>query len=286
MTQPPQVTISAFGDEIANDLGEQLSVLKDLGIHWLDLRGAWGKNVRHFSDEDVAQVRQLLALHQVAVSCIGSPIGKSPITEPIETEASNLNRLFEIGEALDVRRIRVFSFYPPDTSTNAHYDDYVEASIERLAKLTTMAEAEGFVLLLENQKGIVGDTLSRCASIVSSIDSAHLRFLWDPANFIQVDESAPTERGWASLGAYTGYVHIKDAMLDDGSVRPAGKGDGQVEELLTRLRSAGYDGFLALEPHLAIAGHSSGYSGPEGMAVAVQALRDVMEQSGMVEYQP
>jgi sugar phosphate isomerase/epimerase len=69
-------------------------------------------------------------------------------------------------------------------------------------------------------------------------------------------------------------------------VRPAGEGDGQVKQLLTRLRAAGYDGFLALEPHLAIAGHSSGYSGPEGMAVAVEALRNVMQQAGLVENQP
>jgi sugar phosphate isomerase/epimerase len=286
MAQSPKVTISAFGDEIADDLSEQLSVLKDLIIHWLDLRGAWGKNVLRFSDDDVAQVKQVLAHHQVAVSCIGSPIGKSPITEPIETEASNLARLFQISEALGVRQVRIFSFYPPDTSTNIHHDDYVEESIARLAKLTQMAEAEDFVLLLENEKGIVGDTLSRCATIVSSIDSPHLRFLWDPANFIQVEESRPTERGWASLGSYVGYVHIKDAVLADGSVRPAGKGDGQVKELLTRLRSASYDGFVALEPHLALAGHSSGYSGAEGMAVAVEALRNVMQQAGLVENQP
>ena len=286
MGESAEVTISAFGDEIADDLSEQLDVLKGLNVHWLDLRGAWGKNVLRFSDEDVAQVKQTLDLNGVGVSCIGSPIGKSPIAEPVETEAANLARLFQIGEALGVRQVRVFSFYPPDTSANTHYDDYVEASIARLAQLTQMAKAEGFILMLENEKGIVGDTLSRCAAIVSTIDSPHLRFLWDPANFIQVGESQPTEHGWASLGPYIGYIHIKDAVLAGGGVRPAGEGDGQVKQLLTRLRAAGYDGFLALEPHLAIAGHSSGYSGPEGMAVAVEALRNVMQQAGLVENQP
>jgi hypothetical protein len=38
-----------------------------------------------------------------------------------------------------------------------------------------------------------------------------------------------------------------------------------------------------LEPHLAIAGHSSGFSGPEGMAYAVNALRRVMAETGCVE---
>jgi len=283
MKPTPKATISAFGDEIADDLNEQLTVLNGLRIDWLDLRGAWGKNVLHLTDAEVAEVKKTLAVHKKSVSCIGSPVGKSPILETIETEASNLGRLFQIGNALGVRNVRVFSFYPPDTSTNTHYDDYVEESIARLAKLTQMAQVEGFVLLLENEKGIVGDTIARCHAIVSSVNSPHMRFLWDPANFVQVEESKPTERGWASLGAYIGYVHVKDAMLADGGVRPAGEGDGQVKELLTRLRDAGYGGFLALEPHLALAGHSSGYSGADGMAVAVEALRNVMQQTGWAE---
>ena len=32
---------------------------------------------------------------------------------------------------------------------------------------------------------------------------------------------------------------------------PAGQGDGNVKEILTRLDKEGYEGFLSLEPHLA-----------------------------------
>jgi len=49
------------------------------------------------------------------------------------------------------------------------------------------------------------------------------------------------------------------------------------------LKAKGYRGMLALEPHLAIAGHSSGFSGPEGMAYAAQKLREVMAATGCVE---
>jgi len=100
---------------------------------------------------------------------------------------------------------------------------------------------------------------------------------------VQVGEAAPTVRGWPLLGDYVGYVHIKDALLADGSVVPAGRGDGQVPELLARLHSAGYHGFLALEPHLAIAGHSGGFSGAAGMACAVEALRTLLHQGGYPE---
>ena len=54
-------------------------------------------------------------------------------------------------------------------------------------------------------------------------------------------------------------------------------------ELLTRLKAMDYQGVLSLEPHLQIAGHSGGFSGSEGMRVAAQALRKLMQQVGCQE---
>ena len=54
-------------------------------------------------------------------------------------------------------------------------------------------------------------------------------------------------------------------------------------ELLAALKESGYRGFLALEPHLAIAGPSSGFSGASGMRYAVGALRERMGEVGCGE---
>lgn len=275
-------TISAFGDEIAADLDEQCAVLNDLRIGWLELRAAWGVNVLRMTDEDVARVKLSLDAHGVRVSALGSPVGKSPLLDPIENEVANLQRLGQIANALGTRNIRIFSFYPPDTSSNAHYDQHVDQAIASLTRLAEEAEKLDLLLLLENEKGIVGDTVARCHRILQAIDSPHLTFAWDPANFVQVGEARVTEEGWPLLHERIGYVHIKDAKLG-GGVKAAGEGDGQIAELLTRLKAAGYQGILALEPHLAQAGHSSGFSGPEGMAYAVQKLREVMDATGCVE---
>lgn len=275
--------LSAFGDEIADDLGEQLQLLNKLNVGYLELRGAWGKNVLKLSDEDVARVRSMCAAAGVTVSALGSPVGKSPLLDPIENELGNLRRLIEIARALGTRTIRVFSFYPPDISSNAHYDQHLEEAIAKLKALTDLAAAEDVQLVLENEKDIVGDTVARCHAILAAVDSPHLRFAWDPANFVQVHEANVTERGWPLLGSYIGYVHIKDALLSDGSVTAAGEGDGQVAALLTNLRDQGYQGFLALEPHLVVAGHSTGFSGSTGMAYAVEKLRQVMTVTGCAE---
>ncbi len=279
-------TISAFGDEIAPALADQLAVMQKLQIGHLELRRVWDKNVLTLSDAEAHQVEQECTDYGIAVSAIGSPIGKSPLVAPIQQEVANLERAIAIGNIVGTRRIRIFSFYPPDTSTNRHYDQHVDETVERLSRLAAVAQAAGAQLLLENESRIVGDTIARCHALLTKVDNPALVFAWDPANFVQVIGTRTTEHGWPQLGQYTGYVHIKDASAADRSVRPAGQGDGQIGLLLSHLREAGYQGFLALEPHLVTAGHSSGFSGPEGMKVAVEALRGLMQAQGCVEGKP
>ena len=276
-------SISAFGDEIASKLSQQLASLTRLEIPYLDLRGVWDKNVLHLDDEEARKVRKLCDAANIGISCIGSPIGKSAIVDPIENELTNLARIFKIAEIVGTRTIRIFSFYPPDISSNEGYDAYVDDAAERLARLADLAAGDGFMLMLENEKEIVGDTVARCHALLTRLNHPHLGFIWDPANFVQVDERQVTSDGWPLLGSLITNVHIKDAVLSDGSVRPAGEGDGQVRELLVNLKEAGYQGLLSLEPHLAIAGHSGGFSGPDGMEVAVKALRKLMAETGCVE---
>jgi sugar phosphate isomerase/epimerase len=278
-------TLSAFGDEIVADLEGQLEVLADLKIGYLDLRGAWGVNVLRMDDEMAGRVRQLCDQAGIGVACIGSPIGKSPIADPPEKEQANLARIFRVAERVGARRVRIFSFYPPAGASHQEFDGYVERAAHRLARLAEMAGQEGFILVLENEKGIVGDTIARCHRLLGLVNSPHFRFAWDPANFVQEREADVTVRGWPLLGPYVAHVHIKDASLADGKICPAGAGDGQVVELLAALRDSGYQGFLSLEPHLLIARHSSGFSGPEGMATAARALRKLMAEVGCGEAQ-
>lgn len=276
-------TISAFGDEIAEDLDTQVRILNELKIPGLDVRGAWGKNVLHLDNDEAERVRTICDSHGITIQCVGSPVGKSPLADPIKNELGNLDRLYQIGDIFGTRNIRIFSFYPEDRSTNGHYDQHLDEVAERLSALAESAQKHGFMLLLENEKHIVGDTIERCSQLMTQVKSDYLSFLWDPANFIQVNEAHPTDTGWPLLGEYVGYVHIKDARLSDKKVTPAGQGDGQVAELLTQLNDAGYEGVLSLEPHLKVAGHSSGFSGAGGMQLAVESLRRVMAETGCEE---
>ena len=275
--------LSAFGDEIDDDLDVQLRLLTELGIGHLELRKAWGIRVLELGDSQVTKVKDSCDRYSVAVSCIGSPIGKSPIHGPLDVVLEDLERAFEIAEAVGTNRIRLFSFYTPEDDGDGQPERHIERAVSRLARLASLAERRAMLLLLENEAGLVGDTPERCQAILEGVDSPSLRFVWDTGNFPHAGVARAAELGWPLVGSYLAHVQVKDAMLSDRTITVAGQGDGRVPELLARLRDAGYLGFLALEPHLRHAGPRGGYSGPEGMRVAVAALRELMEGLGCQE---
>ena len=140
-------------------MSEQLQTLVKLDVRYLELRGAWGKNVLQFDESEVDKARQLCESYQIKVSAMGSPIGKSPIDMPLELEVENLKKAMRIAQHLDVNVIRVFSFYPRPDSKHNRYAEFLDEAARRLSELTSIAENEGIVLLLENEKGIAGDTI-------------------------------------------------------------------------------------------------------------------------------
>ena len=273
-------TLSAFGDEIADDVDEQLRVLHELDIGYLELRSAWGTNVLELTDEDVERLKDRCESHSISVSCIGSPVGKSRIDRPIDEVIDDLTRIIDIAEMLGTDRIRVFSFYPEADGQQAAR---VDESISRLRVMSELAGERDAVLLLENEGGLVGDTPERCQMIVEGVSSPNLRYVWDTGNYPQMGFARSVDIGWPLLASYAECVQVKDCRIADGIITVAGEGDGQVRELLHNLRNAGYVGFLALEPHLLVAGQRGGFSGAEGMRMAADALRSLMAETGCVE---
>jgi sugar phosphate isomerase/epimerase len=263
--------LSGFADEISDDLHTQLDVLARLDVGYLELRGVWGKNVLALSDNEVEVVRRTLAERDIKVSAIGSPIGKIGIDDPFEPHLQDFQRAIQVAKALDCRYIRIFSFFVPEEEADACRPRVME----RMQALLDAARGEPVTLLHENERHIYGDIPRRCHDLFETLASPQLRMTFDPANFVMCDVHPFTE-GYELLKDYIDYVHIKDGLMDEKRVVPAGRGDGQVEELLVALRERGFHGFASLEPHLAHAGELSGFSGPELFGVAVGALREIL----------
>jgi 3-dehydroshikimate dehydratase len=274
------IRLSAFADEISPDLDEQIAVLSSEKVHFLDLRSVWDTNVLDLSDQQVARIKATLDAHGIGVAAIGSPIGKVPIDSSFDEHLHLFERAITVAQALQTPYIRIFSFYPPAASDRGAVNpaEYRDEVLRRLREMTARSRAAGVILLHENEKDIYGDTIARCVDLLQGINDAHFQAVFDPANFIQCGQT-PYPDAYEAIRPWLRYVHVKDAR-SDGSVVPAGEGVSHWPELLQRLRAGGYDGFLSLEPHLALAGQYRGFSGPDLFRRASQALQQMLQAMG------
>jgi sugar phosphate isomerase/epimerase len=272
------ISLSAFADEISQDPVEQLDVLSAHGIKFIEFRAIHGTNVLDLSDDQLGAFRDLLGSRGFGLSAIGSPIGKFRITDPFQEHLERFDRALKLADFYRTPRIRVFSFYmPPGDDPTSHRSEVMR----RMAELTRRAAERKITLLLENEKGIFGDTAGRVADILDTVNSPFLVHAFDPANYVEIGQGV--EQAWSLLSRYVKHFHIKDYDSNTRRNVPAGAGEGQIPHILREAVAAGYAGFCVLEPHLVIAELSYGFTGPQRFVDAVAALKAILDD-GEIAY--
>lgn len=268
--------ISAFADEISDDLELQIATLKANHVDNIELRGVWGKNVLALSEEEIKAVKKSAVENGLGFSAIGSPLGKFPLDGDFHQQLEGLKKALEYAAILEAPYIRMFSFHIPHGEDPARFRSQV---IDWLGRMIDIAETTSIILAHENEKGIYGDTGERCLDLYTSLKSPSFTAIFDFANFVQCDQQ-PYRDCWLKLEPYITYFHVKDALLGSGKVVPAGRGDGDVEKILREAFHKGFNNFLTLEPHLSLAEANYGKTSPELFHTAASALQEILGKLG------
>lgn len=271
------VLLSAFADEISQEPTEQVEVLASHGIRHIEFRSIYGTNVLDLSPAQHEAFRALLEGSGFGLSAIGSPIGKIQIGDPFEPHLERFEVALRLADFYRSPRIRIFSFYmPPGEDPSNHRDEV----LRRMSELASRAAARGVTLMLENEKGIYGDTASRVLDVIESVGSPALAHAFDPANYCEVGQ--PIEEAWRLLRPLTAHFHVKDYSKALHVNVPAGEGDGQIPRLIADAVAHGYRGFCVLEPHLVVAEKSYGFTGPERFGDAARALKGALDAASIL----
>lgn len=240
-----KMILSAFADEYANALTEQLAALRSFGIEYLELRHADGKNVSQMSYADVTRVQTELRAYGIGVSAIGSPLGKIAIDGDLPAHMDLTKRVCETAARLQAKYVRMFSFYLPKDQSRK---DCRARVVDALGQMLEIADEYGVVLCHENEARIFGESPEQCRELLDSF-GGRLRAVFDMGNFV-LGGYAPYPEAYALLQPYIAYFHIKDA-LSRGAIVPAGLGEARIGEILTDFAtSREQDFFISLEPHL------------------------------------
>lgn len=277
--------LSAFADEAADSLDGQIEALKEAGIAFIEPRSIDKKGILDLTEEELVAVRRKLDEAGIRTGSLGSPIGKYGIHEDFESYKETFERALTACRILGTDKMRMFSFFVE----REELSEVRTEVLRRLRCLTERAAEAGVTLCHENESRIYGQMPKEVGDLLASIPA--LRGIYDPANYI-VNGADPEEGLHATLPSFL-YMHVKDASFEDGSILPAGEGDGRIGEMLSLIDAhTNAPVMLTVEPHLrlfdafasidahTLKGRHAFKSNRESFAYAVGALESILTKNG------
>ena len=319
--QQPTVILSGFGDEAANQktAEQQFAAFAALGLQYYSLRfidaGQGIKNVMQLTKSEITKIRHLEDEYCLNVATIGSPIGKVKLLDQEDGTknrfvpfkkylADEVKRACELAHAFETKLIRGFSFYHPrGTDPKPH----LPQTIDQLGQIAETCHRSDLTFGLELEANLVGQTGELLATIHKEVDHPALVTIFDGAN-MSTQGYSPGEcfDQYLKMKPSLGWMHIKDyrhpqrmkrtTHVDEEALKhfvPADSGDSGHELILRdfkelipaiekKLKKRGVPGvFLDLEPHVKGGGQFGGFSGPDGMGVALRGLCRVLDYVGI-----
>ncbi|MGL6225198.1 MAG: sugar phosphate isomerase/epimerase family protein [Thermoguttaceae bacterium] len=317
----PRVFLSGFSDEGVADktISEQFAVFAALGLQYYTIRfvnlGEGIKNVMKLTKTDIQKIRQFQDQYGLNVSSLGSPIGKIKLVD-VEDGTSNVYVPFEkyleqdvkmacdLAHAFETKLIRGFSFYPPKGSDPK---DYINQASDQLGRIAETCHRSDLTFGLEVETNLVGHNGFLLAELFRQVNHPAMLLIFDGGNLImQGYDTLDIFAQYESMKDGLGWMHIKDYQnpgkrekgthVDEDKVKgfvPADQGYTGHEAIFRdfatilpsleeKLKNRGVPGvFFDLEPHLKGGGQFGGFSGPDGMGVALRALCNVLDYVGI-----
>lgn len=321
MPAKPSVILSGFADEAANHKTalEQCVAFAAMGLQYLSIRfidaGKGIKNVMQLTTAELRVVRHMLDEYCLNITSIGSPIGKVKLLDVEDKTknryvpfkkylASEVNRACELAHAFETKLIRGFSFYHPK---GTRPEEHLAQAADQLGAIAETCHRSDLTFGLEVEANLVGQNGHLMAELFRRINHPAVVLIFDAANIISQGYSTrETFAQYLAMKDHLGWMHIKDYKLPKGTKKqahvneaalknfvPADLGDGGHEAILAdfktilpaltkKLAKRGIPGvFLDLEPHVKGGGQYGGFSGPDGMGVALRGLCKVLDKVGI-----
>lgn len=299
---------------------QQFAAFAAVGLQYYSLRfidaGQGIKNVMKLTKSEITHVRHLEDEYGMNVTSIGSPIGKVKLKDiddgsknafiPFKKYLANdVKKACEMAHAFETKLIRGFSFYHP-RGTDPW--EHVSEVVDRLGQIADTCLRSDLTFGLEIEANLVGQTGQLMAEIHRQVNHPELVLIFDAGNVItQGFSPAETFEQYQAMKPGLGWMHIKDYRfpqkmkgrvdhVDEEALKhfvPADLGDSGHETILKDLRNhipkleqklkrRGIPGvFLDLEPHVKGGGQFGGFSGPDGLGVALRGLCKVLDYAGI-----
>lgn len=224
---------------------EIYSMAKDFGFDGIEIRGLgdeiFAVNAKPFTESQLPETAKKLAELRLEIPCFSSGCCLK-FAENAQKNHEEIVQYINLASKLGTPYVRVLGDLEPQP--NGDVDDNVV--LDALKKLVPIAEEKGVTLLIETN-GVYSDTARLC-KLLDGVASDAVAALWDAHHPYRFAGETPGKTV-QNLGAYIKYVHIKDSVVENGTVRyrMMGEGDLPIDDIMLALRSINYDGYVSLE---------------------------------------
>ena len=278
--------LTGFADEAAPDLATQIKATQELGWQYISARGIDGKNMHDLSDSEFDTARGQLEDAGIRIAEFGSLIGSwsKNIKSDFALTLDEVDRAIPRMQQLGTNIVRVMSYAQQPWGEN----QYEQERFRRLRAITARFSQAGITTAHENCMNWGGFSSGHTLRLIEEVPG--LKLIFDTGNPVfQRDRSIPepqrTSIASASSAAAEGsqgkpteswqdawqfyqavrehiiHIHIKDCrnpINDD--VEPEyvfpGQGQAYIPAIIDDLKKSDYQGFIAIEPHVATVFHA------------------------------
>jgi sugar phosphate isomerase/epimerase len=321
MADKPRVILTGFADEAANNklAVEQFAAFAALGLQYYSIRfidlGDGVKNAMQLTKAEINKVRKLQNEYGLNVSSIGSPIGKVKL-EDVDDGTSNkyipfkkylakdVKKACDLAHAFETKLIRGFSFYHPKDSNPR---DHLAKAVDQLGQIAETCHRSDLTFGLEVEANLIGAEGHMLAEIYRQVNHPAMVLIFDGANIVvQGYTQEEVYDQYLAMKPGLGWLHIKDYLRPKGQKKgghvdedtmagfvPSDRGYTGHEAILRdfatmipklekSLKRRGIPGvFVDMEPHVKGGGQFGGFSGPDGMGVALRSFTKVLDYVGI-----
>ncbi|MGD0647442.1 MAG: sugar phosphate isomerase/epimerase family protein [Acidobacteriaceae bacterium] len=282
-----------ISDEISEDFDHACYVIsKQFGLHWVELREMWGKNLQAVSDDEIARVQKILAKYDLQVTDISSPLYKVDWPEAPHSQYGSkedlhgadetkfnqqqevLERSISLAKQFKTNKVRCFDFWRIDD-----VKPYRKAINAKLQEAAEFAAKQDIMLVLENEFECNTATGREAAATLAGIRSRNLALNWDPGNAVMRGELDAYPGGWDALPKdRIHHCHVKNAVKDaTGKIvwSPVNIGYIDWTAQFKALKGIGYANAVNLETHW------RGAATPEASSVrSWEGMKKDLQQAG------
>ncbi len=285
--------LAVINDEISQDFDHACSVAaNDFGLHWIEIRGMWNKNITELDDQQIAEAKRILQKYNLRVTDIASPLFKtdwpgaplskhSPKRDKFSADAdfkqqdALRDRCIDLAKSFGTDRIRCFDFWRLDDPK-----PYRAAMNEKLRQCSEVLAKQNLILLLENEMACNTGSGEEAVETLAAVPNRNFMLNWDPGNAGTFPGNVPYPDAYRKLPKERiGHCHCKDVKRlagDKSEWQPVGDGIIDWVGQFKAFQRDGYHLGLSLETHWRGAGT------PEASTrVSMQGLKSTLAKAGI-----